>query len=327
MTNHKSSTKLFQVAKTFDVKAPKEVVVEGFADASDPHIPPKEAEYVFRKDHLRDVLAFLSRPRSDGLFLTGPTGAGKTSLIRQVAARLNWPVQEINCHGRMEFADLLGQWTMVNGDMEFLYGPLSIAMRKGHILVLNEIDLAEPQELAGLNTVLDGAPLVIPQKGGEVIPPDRAFRVVATGNSKGLGDQTGLHAGVLQQNIALMDRFRVLEVGYMEPAEEESLLARVAGAVSEDIRKTMVMVANEVRRLFLGDTDNPGQLSITMSTRSLVRWACLTLDFKGAPSPLEYALERTMLMRADKEQREAILRIAKDKFGDLWGGAVSAGTP
>ncbi len=319
-----SSTRLFQVAKTFDIKASKGVVIEGFADESNPFIPPKEAEYVFRKDHLRDVLAFLSRPRTDGLFLTGPTGAGKTSLIRQVAARLNWPVQEVNCHGRMEFGDLLGHWTMVNGTMEFLYGPLATAMREGHILVLNEIDFAEPQELAGLNTVLDGAPLVIPQKGGEVILPNAKFRLVATGNSRGQGDQTGLHSGVLQQNIAFMDRFRVIEVGYMEAGEEEDLLARVAGAVTEDIRKMMVAVANEIRRLFLGDNDNPGELSLTMSTRSLVRWASLTLDYKSAPRPLEYALERALLMRADREEREAILRVAKDKFGELWDGIVSS---
>lgn len=324
MTKKTNGAKPFPVARTFGIKAPKSLVVEGFVDESNPYIPPKEDEYVFRKDHLRGVLAFLSRPRTDGLFLTGPTGAGKTSLIRQVAARLNWPVQEVNCHGRMEFGDLLGQWTMVNGGMEFLYGPLVTAMREGHVLVLNEIDFAEPQELAGLNTVLDGAPLVIPQKGGEVILPDPKFRLVATGNSRGQGDQTGLHSGVLQQNIAFMDRFRVIEVGYMDPSEEEPLLARVAGAVTEDIRKTMVAVANEIRRLFLGDNDNPGELSLTMSTRSLVRWACLTLDYKSAPRPLEYALERALLTRAGKEEREAILRVAKDKFGELWNGTVSA---
>lgn len=323
MKKDESGTRSFPVATTFGVQAPKDYVVEGFADSSHPRIPVKEDEYVFRKDHLRDVLAFLSRPRTDGLLITGPTGAGKTSLVRQVTARLNWPVQEVNGHGRFEFADMLGLWTMVNGSMDFLYGPLSIAVREGHILVINEFDFIEPQELAELYTVLDGAPLVIRHKGGEAIPVHPKFRLVFTGNTKGQGDD-GLYAGVLQQNIALLDRFRVIEVGYMEPADEERLLGRLAGAITEDVRGVMVKVANEVRRLFLGDGDKPGELTVTMSTRTLIRWATLTLDYKAAPRPLEYALERSLLMRTDKSQREAILRIAKDKFGKLWESAFGA---
>ena len=41
----------------------------------------------------------------DPLYLYGPTGSGKTSLIKQLAARLNYPVFEVTGHGRMEFAD------------------------------------------------------------------------------------------------------------------------------------------------------------------------------------------------------------------------------
>ena len=95
-----TQTNRFVVAETFGVKAPRGLTVEGFADPTHPQIPVKRP-YVFR-EHLRDVLAFLADPAGDGLLLTGPTGAGKTSLVLQVAARLNWPVQEVTCHGRME---------------------------------------------------------------------------------------------------------------------------------------------------------------------------------------------------------------------------------
>jgi cobaltochelatase CobS len=95
-----TQTNRFVVAETFGVKASRGLTVEGFADPTHPQIPVKRP-YVFR-EHLRDVLAFLADPAGDGLLLTGPTGAGKTSLVLQVAARLNWPVQEVTCHGRME---------------------------------------------------------------------------------------------------------------------------------------------------------------------------------------------------------------------------------
>ena len=91
-----TQTNRFAVAETFGVKAPRGLTVEGFSDPTHPQIPVKRP-YVFR-EQLRDVLAFLADPAGDGLLLTGPTGAGKTSLVLQVAARLNWPVQEVTCH-------------------------------------------------------------------------------------------------------------------------------------------------------------------------------------------------------------------------------------
>jgi cobaltochelatase CobS len=60
-------------------------------------------------------MCWLSAPKGDGLYITGPTGSGKTSLVEQVAARINWPVQTITGHGRLELNDLLGQWLLLKG--------------------------------------------------------------------------------------------------------------------------------------------------------------------------------------------------------------------
>jgi cobaltochelatase CobS len=310
----------FSIAETFGIAAPAKLIVEGFADDSHPRIPVKR-EYVFRKEHLRDILAFLGNAQGDGLYVTGPTGSGKTSLVTQVAARLNWPVHAVTCHGRLELNDLIGQFTLVEGTMTFVHGPLSQSVRDGHVLIMNEIDLMDPSELAGLNDCLEGQPLVIAQNGGEVIRPHPKFRLVATGNSAGAGDQTGLYQGVLRQNLAFLDRFRLIEIGYPEPPLEDSLLATAIPAIPAPIREKMIRVANEVRKLFVGGTDGAGMLSVTLSTRGLLRWAALTVAFKGAPNALEYALDRALTLRAEPEQRLAIHRIAADVFGDDWGGS------
>src|SRR5690554_4867967 len=220
----------FSIADTFGIQAPAKLTVEGFADGGHPKIPVKR-EYVFRREPLRDVLAFLSHPHGDGLYVTGPTGSGKTSLITQVAARLNWPVHAVTCHGRLELGDLIGQFTLINGSMQFVHGPLSQSVRDGHVLILNEIDLMDPSELAGLNDIVEGQPLVIPQNGGEVIRPHPKFRLIATGNSAGSGDRNGLYQGVLRQNLAFMDRFRILEIGYPEPELEDTVLAKTVPAM------------------------------------------------------------------------------------------------
>lgn len=96
----------------------------------------------------------------------------------------------------MELSDLVGQFVLIEGSTRFVHGPLAVALREGHLLLLNEIDLMDPAELAGLNDVIEGHPLVIPQNGGEVIRPHPKFRVFATGNSAGAGDTTGLYPGV-----------------------------------------------------------------------------------------------------------------------------------
>ncbi|MEA1053319.1 AAA family ATPase [Lamprobacter modestohalophilus] len=325
-----STTQRFDVATTFAIQAPRGLEIDGFADEDHPQIPTRQP-YVFRQG-LNAVLAFLRAPEGDALLLSGPTGCGKTSLIRQVAARLNWPVQEVTCHGRMELSDLLGSFQLSNASTRFVYGPLALAAREGHLLILNELDLMDPSELAGLNDIVEGAPLVIAQNGGELIRPHRLFRIIATGNSVGAGDQTGLYQGVLRQNLAFLDRFRVLRVSYPEPEVEQSLLAELVPSLPREIADKLVVVANEVRRLFMGETadhlpgnpsDRAGQseLTLTLSTRALVRWARLTVTFKGAPNPLAYALDQALTARAMAEEREAIHRIAADVLGGLWSGA------
>ncbi|WP_295388663.1 AAA family ATPase [uncultured Thiodictyon sp.] len=310
----------FDVAATFGVQARAGLEVVGFADETHPHIPVRKP-YVFRNEVLRDVLAFLRDPSGDGLFLTGPTGSGKTSLVTQVASRIFWPVQSVTCHGRMELNSLVGQFVLVQGETKFIYGPLAVAARDGHLLILNESDLMDPSELAGLNDIIEGQPLVIAENGGEVIRPHPKFRVFATGNSVGAGDGSGLYQGVLRQNLAFMDRFRVVQVGYPEPAIEKEIIKAQVPKLPDLIAEKMITVAGEIRRLFVGAKEGGAELTVTMSTRTLVRWAGLSLTFKGAPKVFEYALSQALTARAEPEQQEAIHRIAADVFGDYWDGS------
>lgn len=316
------TTQLFNVGQTFGVKAPAGLVIEGFSATDHPLIPPA-TPYVFRQG-LAALIAFLRDPAGDAFLLTGPTGSGKTSLVCQVAARLNWPVQSVTCHGRLELSDLVGQFVLIDGSTRFVHGPLAVALREGHLLLLNEIDLMDPAELAGLNDVIEGQPLVIAQNGGEVIRPHPKFRVFATGNSAGAGDTTGLYQGVLRQNLAFLDRFRVLPVGYLEPEVELGVLAGAVPSLPPEVGEKLIAVANEVRRLFVGEGESTAQLTITLSTRTLVRWARLALTFRGAPQPIRFALEQALTARADPDQREAIHRVAADVMGDLWTGSPAA---
>lgn len=308
------------------VSLPEQMLLTGFSDGMHPAIPVHTSNYIFRKDILRSVIAFLMKPNGDALLVSGPTGSGKTSVITEVAARLNWPVQQITMNSRFEFSQLKGQFIVVSPSpgeapvMRFMYGPLATAMRYGHILLLNEVDLADPGELAGLNDVLEGRPLVIPENGGEIIKPHPMFRVIATANSFGNGDQTGLYQGVQQQNLAALDRYRLLEVGYASEVAETELLKRILSPSLESIIPSMIKLANEVRKLFIGEEGGEvGQrLSITMSTRTLIRWGLLADSFRGAPNVMKFALDQALLLRAEPEDRKVIDNIGKLIFGSSW---------
>lgn len=311
-----TTTKLVNKVYPMDVFgfAGTTVTVMGFEPSDNPNIPRKK-DYVFRKESLRDVINHLDCSFGDGLLITGPTGSGKTSLAEQVLARLHWPAQSYTCGGSTEFMDLVGQWVMVKGETVWMDGCLTKAMREGHVLILNEIDLVDPAELANMNGIMEGAPLVISQLGGEVVHPHPSFRVIATSNSNGSGSD-GLYVGVQRQNMAFLDRFNVTKVWYADEDIEMEVLEKVAPNIPKTIRKKMISLANKVRNVFAGDDDSNVDLSITFSTRTLIRWAIQTQRNQGANCPLSYALDRALLNRcSEEEEREAINSWAIAEFG------------
>ena len=297
---------------------PSGTPVKGYAQPS-PFTPKRNPDYVFH-EHSRDLVVWFIAPPSP-LYVCGPAGAGKSSMINQLAARLNYPTFEVTGHNHLEFQDLVGHLSVQNGNMVFEYGPLALAMRFGGLLLLNELDLLEPATAAGLNGILAEKPLCIPENQGELIEPHPMFRFAATANTNGGSDETGLYQGTLRMNLALMDRFTVCEVSYPVPEIELRLLEKVAPQLPDMLRKKMVEYANEVRRLFMGEAENSyrgNTIEVTFSTRSLLRWADLILRYqplaKQGIQPVAYALDRALGFRACKENKAVLHELAQRIF-------------
>lgn len=301
----------------FALPVPENAKASGLA-APGPLTPPVDPRYLFEKDLTADLLCWhqgrLTGAHRDGVWLAGPMGSGKTTLVNQVAARLNLNVAQVNGKRRLETADLVGHLTAVGGDVLFEDGPLTAAARHGWWFLLNEADLVEPGELAGLNTLLEGGPLVIPENGGEVVWPAPGFGILCTANTVGLGDGSGLYAATQRMNAALMDRFWVLAVNYPPPAQEIEVLRAAAPSLQPEIAEKMVEVAGEVRKLFAADGEGPA-VEVTFSTRTLLRWALLAQRFRNAPQPLDYSLRRALTNRAEPETAEAIHGIVQRLCG------------
>lgn len=147
------------------------------------------------------------------------------------------------------------------------------------------------------------------------------FRFAATANTNGGSDETGLYQGTMRQNLALMDRFVLCEVTYPKPEAEEQLLEKTAPQLPEPLRKKMVEYANEVRRLFMGESANSyntASIEITFSTRSLLRWADLTIRYQPLArqgiQPVSYALDRALGFKACKETRAMLHELVQRVF-------------
>ncbi len=321
--------KVFDISETFALpEIPKGVSVKGY-DAPGEFTPRVDPDYKFRRALLSDFLAWMKEGRGESLYITGPTGCGKSSLVSQVMARLNLPLQRVSAHSRLEFPELVGTHTIVGGSMQFCYGPLARAMKEGHIFLLDEFDLLDPGTAAGLNGVLEGAALVIPENGGEVIQPHPKFRFVATGNTAGNGDESGMYQGTVRQNLSLMDRGWIVRFGYPEPSEEEEILEKAVPGLPKLVRSRMVEIANEVRNLFTGSDENPGSIEVTLSTRSLVRWGRLAWFYRALASsgvnPFLHALDRAVAFRAEPATRTALHELVQRHFGETGTGQNGAG--
>ena len=308
----------FQVNKTFGIAAPDPVRVSGFA-APGPLTPQIDPQYTFRRNLLSDLLGWHRGIQSgsihDGLWLTGPMGSGKSSLIVQTAARLNLNLVEVNGKRRLEIADWVGHLTAVGGDVLFQDGPLTTAVRHGAWFLINEADLIDPGELAGLNTLLDGGPLILPENGGEVVFPAPGFGLIGTANTVGLGDGSGLYAGVQRLNAAFLDRFWVVQVDYLTGEEEFVLVKRRVPQIRDELLRGMIQVAAEVRALFQGEGESTAPLDMTFSSRTLIRWAYLTVQYAGDKNPLMRTLQRALTNRVEPEAAEAIEGMARRIFG------------
>lgn len=272
----------------------------------DEYLPEIDTNHIFTIPLLKAVLIGLEM--GINVFLYGHMGTGKSTTIENICAYTRRPWIRIQHSRDTEQSHIVGQWTVKDGETVFELGPLAYAMRHGLVYVADEYDFALPSVLAIYQPIMEGKALVIKEADLEnrIIKPHPNFRFLATGNTNGSGDETGLYQGTVTQNAANFERFGIVEqVHYMPAAVEQRVIAAQAG-VDANIAKDFVKFAGLIREAY-----GRGDVSIPISPRSLINSAKVGLRFGDLTRGIELSFLNRLDSTSEQTAREIMGRVFK----------------
>ncbi|ETN67266.1 midasin [Anopheles darlingi] len=212
------------------------------------------------RNNLRDLARIISIGRLPVL-LQGPTSAGKTSLIEYIAKRSGNVCLRINNHEHTDLQEYIGTYVAdVTGKLTFREGVLVEAMRNGHWIILDELNLAPSDILEALNRVLDdNRELFIPETQ-VVVKAHRNFMLFATQNPP------GLYGGRKMLSRAFKNRFIELHFSDIPKPELEVILERRC-RIPRSYAVKMVKVMTDLQLNRRSTTTKQ-----TFTLRDLFRW-------------------------------------------------------
>lgn len=272
-------------------------------------VPTADPDYVVQKQEAALLVAGIED--GDKSLITGPTGSGKSSLVKYVCAKLNRPFIRINMSGDIESASLFGMLTAGGGGTHWKDGAITEACKFGALCLVDEWELMPPEIAMGMQNLLeDGGYLYLKEKPGtssdRTVNPDTHFRLVFAGNTVGQGDTTGAFSGVGIQNSATIDRFtNTVRLGYLDQRHEVSIITSKSN-IAKDVATKMVRVAALVRNAY-----DSGKLGLTMSPRTLINWArkCQRYDVK-------FALQTAFTEKLNADDVKSVQEFYTKVFGE-----------
>ncbi|MBO8178168.1 MAG: MoxR family ATPase [Bacillus sp. (in: Bacteria)] len=259
----------------------------------DQHLIGKGGYTPSNESILYDALTALSIGKN--VLLKGPTGSGKTKLAETLSAIFSQPMHSINCSVDLDAEALLGYKTIVEKDektmIEFIEGPVIQAMKKGHLLYIDEINMAKPETLPILNGVLDYRRTITNPFTGEVVKARPSFGVIAAINEG--------YVGTVPLNEALKNRFVVIDVPYIQGDVLKQVLKEQSIQQDDRLLTKFVQLSND---LLIQVTN--GQISEEAAS---IRALLDTVDLTVYMPPLR-AIQRGIIDKLEDEREKAAIR-------------------
>jgi MoxR-like ATPase len=261
-------------------------------DESDPAVPAKYPDYVPFGFH-KDLTNIIKSKQFYPVFITGLSGNGKTLMVEQVCAEQKRECIRVNISIETDESDLLGGPTLVNGNVVNRDGPVLTAMKRGAVLLIDEVDRGS-NKLMCLQAILEGKPYYN-KKSGEMVYPADGFTVIATANTKGRGSEEGRYLSQILDD-AFLERFPItVEQEYPDARTEKKILTPLIN--DKEFVDNLCQWADIVRQSF-----DQGAVDEIISTRRLVHIAKAFHIFGDRMKAIELCVARF-----DSETKAAFL--------------------
>lgn len=232
------------------------------------------------------------------VMLKGPTGCGKTRFVQYMAHRLGRPLITISCHEDLTASDLVGRYLLKGEETVWVDGPLTLGVKHGAIVYLDEIVEARKDTTVVVHPLSDDRRFLPIEKRGQIIEAVDDFLLVISYNP-------GYQSVLKELKQSTKQRFMAIDFTYPPAEVETKILEREAG-VSKDVAGRLVKLGTKVRNL-----RNHG-LEEGVSTRLLIYAGTLIRQGISPERACEAAVSRPIT--DDVDMHRSIQELAKAIF-------------
>ncbi len=252
-------------------------------------ISPTKDETFVPFGHYKDIKNIIKSKVFYPSFITGLSGNGKTFNVQQSCAELKRELIRVNITIETDEDDLLGGFRLSDGKTVWHDGPVIDAMKRGAVLLLDEVDLAS-NKIMCLQPILEGQGVFL-KKINQFVEPQPGFNIIATANTKGKGSEDGRFIGTNILNEAFLERFPVtFEQEYPTKKIEMKILNNVLdvyGIKDESFADKLTSWAEVIRKTF-----DDGGVNELIATRRLVHIVNAFAIFKNKLKAVQLCCNR-----------------------------------
>jgi nitric oxide reductase NorQ protein len=265
---------------------------------------PLASYRINRKPYYRPVgseVAIFEAAHADRipLMLKGPTGCGKTRFIEHMAHRLGKPLVTVACHEDMTASDLVGRFLLDVDGTVWQDGPLTLAVRYGAILYLDEIVEARQDTTVVIHPLSDDRRVLPIEKRNEIILAHPDFHLIVSYNP-------GYQSAVKDLKESTKQRFAALDFDYPDPETEAEIVAHETG-IAPGLARLVVEIGLRSRNLRGHGLDEGA------STRMLIQ-ACRLIG-RGIPVREACRIALVVPVTDDTDMRAALSRAIEACIG------------
>jgi len=232
------------------------------------------------------------------VMLKGPTGCGKTRFVQYMAYKLGRPLVTVACHEDLTASDLVGRYLLKGQDTVWMDGPLTVGVKHGAIVYLDEVVEARKDTTVIIHPLSDDRRLLPIEKKGQIVEAADDFMLVISYNP-------GYQSVLKDLKQSTKQRFMAIEFEY-PPQDVETLVVEREAAVSREIAASLVKLGGKVRNL-----KNHG-LEEGVSTRLLVYAGTLIKQGVLPERACDVAIARPIT--DDPDMQRSILELVKAIF-------------